>query len=88
MSQKIQQNRYVVQKDYFVVFTYCQMISICGAVSQYNDGAYREKMSLTQRARTIKALIEYETRCCKQSYHKMQEIVSNETVFKNGPIKI
>ena len=58
MSQKTQQNGCVAQKDYFVVFTYCFRVSIRDAVSQFNDGACREKVSLTQKARTIKTLIE------------------------------
>ena len=52
-------------------------ISICNALSQANlKSAERQRISLTQRIRKNRKS-ECQKRCYKQSYHNIQEAVSN-----------
>ena len=40
-----------------------------------------QRQGITPRIKTIKTFSEYEKRCCKQNFHKIQETVSNVAII-------
>ena len=87
--QKTQYDDHGVREYNTVVFTYYFRILICDAVSQFNDGAYKENVSLTQGCKKIMhspstkiAAANNVTRSCVKCHNHWEKRETSQTNYR------